>query len=114
MAGLAGGVYAYLVQRASATDFPAVTSLFLFAIVVIGGLGSISGAVLGALYVQGAQYLLPEWARFLATGVGMLLLLIAFPGGLSQVAYGVRDRLLRRVADRRGLLVPSLVADRAE
>lgn len=114
MAGLAGGVYAYLIQRAAPADFPAVTSLFLFAIVVIGGLGSITGALIGAAYVQGAQYLLPEYARFLATGVGMLLLLIAFPGGLSQVVYDARDRLLKRVARKRGILVPSLLADRAQ
>ena len=34
------------------------------------------------------------------------------PGGLGQVVYGVRDRLLRVIADRRGILVPSLVADK--
>ena len=34
------------------------------------------------------------------------------PGGLAQAMYRVRDSLLRRVADRRGLHVPSLVADR--
>ena len=33
------------------------------------------------------------------------------PGGLGQVAFNLRDRFLRIVANRRGLLVPSLVAD---
>ena len=35
------------------------------------------------------------------------------PGGLSDVAYRVRDAGLRWVATRRGLIVPSLLADRA-
>lgn len=111
LAGLGGGVYVYLIQQAGPSDFGAVTSLFMFAIVVIGGLGSIAGALAGAAYVQGAQYLLPQYASFLATGLGMLLLLIVLPGGLSQLMYDWRDRALRRVADRRRIVVPSLHAD---
>ena len=34
------------------------------------------------------------------------------PGGLAQIFYTLRDNLLRKVADRRGIVVPSLVADR--
>jgi len=33
------------------------------------------------------------------------------PGGVGSFIYQVRDRLLRRVADRRSIVVPSLVAD---
>jgi hypothetical protein len=33
------------------------------------------------------------------------------PGGLGELLYRARDAFLRRVADRRGLVVPSLVAD---
>jgi len=101
IAGLAGGVYALLIQRVEPASFPPITSLFIFAIVVIGGLGSVTGAVLGAFYVQGTQYFLPGWAQFLATGVGMLLLLMMVPGGLSQIAFDARDRALRRIAEPR-------------
>jgi hypothetical protein len=41
----------------------------------------------------------------------MVVLLMVVPGGLGQVAYGWRDGLLRWFAKRRGLVVPSLVAD---
>ncbi len=111
VAGIAGGIYLYLIQQAGPGDFSATTSLFVFAIVVIGGLGSIAGAVAGAVYVQGAQFLLPEYASFLATGLGMLLLLIVLPGGISELMYNARDRVLRRIADRREIVVPSLIAD---
>jgi branched-chain amino acid transport system permease protein len=111
MAAVGGGVYTYLIQQASPRDFSAVTSLFLFAIVVIGGLGSIAGALAGAAYVQGAQYLLPTYASFFATGIGMLVLLILLPGGLSQLIYQARDNLLRRVGERRDIVVPALLAD---
>jgi hypothetical protein len=34
-----------------------------------------------------------------------------FPGGLGELVYRGRDLLLRAVADRRGIRVPSLIAD---
>jgi branched-chain amino acid transport system permease protein len=100
IAGIAGGMYTLLVQRAEPMDFGATTSLFVFAIVVIGGLSSVSGALLGAVYVQSVSYFLPGWARFLATGFGMLLLLMVAPGGLAQLAFDARDRAVAFVARR--------------
>jgi branched-chain amino acid transport system permease protein len=86
-------------------------SLRVFSMVVIGGLGSLPGVLLGAAYVWGTQYFLPGQWTFLATGAGLLLILMVLPGGLGAVLYDVRDWLLRQVAKRRGLVVPSLVAD---
>ncbi len=86
-------------------------SLRVFSMVVIGGLGSLPGVLLGAAYVWGTQYFLPGQWTFLATGAGLLLILLVLPGGLGAVLYDVRDWLLRQVAKRRGLVVPSLVAD---
>ena len=39
-------------------------------------------------------------------------MLLALPGGFAEAGYRVRDRYLRWVANRRGIHVPSLVADR--
>ena len=86
-------------------------SLRVFSMVVIGGLGSLPGVLLGAAYVWGTQYFLPGQWSFLATGAGLLLILMVLPGGLGAVLYDVRDWLLRQVAKRRKLVVPSLVAD---
>ena len=36
------------------------------------------------------------------------------PGGFGQLVYRVRDRYLIWVAGRRGILVPSLVADKRD
>jgi branched-chain amino acid transport system permease protein len=89
-------------------------SLRVFSMVVIGGLGSVPGVLLGATYVWGTEYFLPGQWQFLATGAGLLLILMILPGGLGALLYDVRDWLLREVAKRRRLVVPSLVADRAE
>ena len=74
--------------------FSAEASLRVFAIVVIGGMASVPGAILG-LYVFGMQYyMLPEW-RFLATGIGLLLILLILPGGLGAGLAEARDGILR-------------------
>jgi branched-chain amino acid transport system permease protein len=86
-------------------------SLRVFSMVVIGGLGSLPGVLLGAAYIWGTQYFLPGQWTFLATGAGLLLILMILPGGLGAVLYDTRDWLLRQVAKRRKLVVPSLVAD---
>src|SRR5512132_774352 len=86
-------------------------SLRVFSMVVIGGLGSLPGVLLGAAYVWGTQCFLPGQWNFLATGAGLLLILMILPGGLGAVLYDGRDWLLRQVAKRRKLVVPSLVAD---
>jgi hypothetical protein len=80
--------------------------------VVIGGLGSISGAILGAIYVRGAAWLLPAEWQFLATGAGLLLVLLILPGGLGAALADNRDGVLRAIARRRNIIVPSLLADR--
>ena len=94
--------------------FSAEASLRVFAIVVIGGMASVPGAILGAIYVFGMQYyMLPEW-RFLATGIGLLAILLILPGGLGAGPGRGARRPAPLLARRHGILVPSLVADRRD
>jgi branched-chain amino acid transport system permease protein len=81
--------------------------------VVIGGIGSVPGALIGALYLRGTQWFLPADWQFLATGAGVLFVLLVLPSGLGGLLARARDQWLRFVANRRHILVPSLVADAA-
>jgi branched-chain amino acid transport system permease protein len=110
-AAVAGGLIALHQNAVSATSFGVEQNLQVFVMVVIGGLGSLPGALLGAAYFFGVQFFLPPIYSLLATGLGMVVLLTIVPGGLGQVAYGWRDGLLRWIANRRGIVVPSLLAD---
>ena len=111
LAAGAGALYVHQQQGLAAEPFLTQRSLDLFSMVVIGGLGSLPGALLGAVYVRGADFFLPLDWQFLATGAGLLLVLLLLPSGLGGLLADVRDGALRRIATRRGLVVPSLLAD---
>ncbi len=111
LAAFAGALFVHHQNGLQLDSYTAGESLVVFAMVVIGGLGSIPGALLGALFVRGVTWWLPvEW-QILATGAGMLVVLLVFRGGFGAAFADVRDLALRRVAARRKLVVPSLVAD---
>lgn len=114
IAGFAGGVYVLTQNGLNTDSFDAAVSIKLFSMVVIGGLGSLPGAVMGAVYVRSAEFFLPPAYSLLASGFGILLLLIFLPEGLGGLMYRIRDMFLRKVADRRGILVPSLLADKRQ
>ena len=112
VAGIAGGLFILILRGARAGTFQPALSTEVFSWSVIGGLGSIFGALIGVFTARTLAQLLSGELRLAVGGVAMLWVLSAFPGGLGQVIYNVRDRLLRIVAERRGILVPSLVADK--
>src|SRR5205814_726866 len=115
IAAVAGALYSYQQGVVEAGSFTPERSIELFAMTVIGGLTSLPGAMLGAGFVKGLP-LLPglkhvQQIEFLTSGAGLVLILLFLPGGLSEGMYRIRDRFLRAVAARRGIHVPSLVAD---
>jgi branched-chain amino acid transport system permease protein len=120
LAGLAGGLYVVALRGAGQGTFNPRMSIEVFSFAVIGGLGSIAGAISGVLLFRVLDYLLGQYAsgslavilRLSLTGGGLLYILYFLPGGLWQFVHRLRDRYLRWVADKRGLHVPSLVADK--
>ena len=111
IAGIAGGLYAVLLGAVAFNTFDPSYGLVVFSMAVIGGLGSISGVLMGVALIEVLSYSFPKY-QLVFTGVGLLLVLLFLPGGLAEGVQNIRDRLLRRVAERRQILVPSLVADR--
>jgi branched-chain amino acid transport system permease protein len=111
IAGLAGGLYMLHQHGLNVDSFGPETSILLFTMVVIGGLGSLPGAILGAVYVRSLESFVGGGWALLASGGGILLILLVLPGGLGSGMYRLRDEILRWIAKRRGLVVPSLLAD---
>ena len=84
-AGLAGGLYAPLVGFVDPVEFGLWTSIFHLTMIIVGGLGSLMGSVVGAVVITG----LPEWLRGLkeyrdlASGAILLCFLIFMPTGIA-------------------------------
>lgn len=103
LAGIAGGLYEVSLGGIGFSGLSPETSFTVLTMVVIGGLGSLLGAVLGAAYVEWALYSLNGAWQLLATGVGVLVLLMFLPEGLGGVSYRLRDLGLRTIARMRGI-----------
>lgn len=112
IAGFAGAIYVVHQKGMFADAFGANVSILLFSMVVIGGLGSLPGAVMGAVYIRGAEFYLPAGWDLVAGGLGILVLLLLLPEGLGGLLYNLRDGYLRWVARRRDLVVASLAGER--
>jgi branched-chain amino acid transport system permease protein len=83
--------------------FNPYANLGIFSMAVVGGVAAPAGAVLGALFIQGSRWFLPiEW-QLLASGFGILLVLLVMPGGLGGLALRIRDLWLERVAAKHGV-----------
>jgi branched-chain amino acid transport system permease protein len=119
IAAFAGAIFVHQQQVLGIEPYGVERSFQVFIMTVVGGIGSVSGAILGAVFVEGIGYfrnLFPDSIRnllgFITGPVGVILVLMILPGGLAQALFMVRDKILRRVADRRGIPVPSLIADK--
>jgi ABC-type branched-subunit amino acid transport system ATPase component/ABC-type branched-subunit amino acid transport system permease subunit len=103
IAGLAGGMLGALAQNINTNEmFVVADSLDVVSMAVIGGLGSISGPFVGAMWVKGLPALFPdnELVPLFASSIGMLVLLLYFPSGLVQLFYSPRDALFAWMAKR--------------
>ena len=116
LAGLAGSTLGGLFVTIQFNElFDVGASFAVVSIAVIGGVGSVAGPVLGSLWVVGLPAIWPDNSivPLLTSSVGLLLLLMYFPGGLIQVALAARDALLqvlsRRVAPAQPTTRPTAV-----
>jgi branched-chain amino acid transport system permease protein len=105
LTGLAGSLFAYSLGFVGADSFNLDFSIMILSMVVIGGLGSLPGAVIGAVVLA----LLPEILRSLADyrltifGLILVVVLIVLPGGLvGSRGYGRSGlSILRQLLERK-------------
>jgi len=111
IAGLGGALLAGALQTVpyGSAYFLPDDSLSLVALAVIGGLSSVSGPIIGALWVVGLPAFFPgnDAVPLLTSSLGLLVMLLYFPGGFVQVGYSARDALLSWADKRLGPAVPA-------
>ena len=84
LAGLAGALFASKIHSVFPASFEIVVSLTVLVIVIVGGLASVSGVVVGALVLMGLPELLREFElyRFLVYGALLIFMMLKRPQGL--------------------------------
>ncbi|MEY4361716.1 MAG: hypothetical protein RL391_1022 [Actinomycetota bacterium] len=106
LAALAGGLMPLVAKngqfKIDGLSFDFEESLRVVAIAVVGGVGSITGAVLGTLVVVGLPVVFDgtQQVELFASGVGMLVVLLYFPSGLISIVHSIRDNLLAYISRR--------------
>ncbi len=120
-ASFAGGILALHQNAVGQEIFAPTQSIRALTMAVVGGLGSVPGAVLGAIFLKSTEWFqgaLPTELRstfqYAGTGIGLIVVLWLLPGGLGSLLYRARDAYLRSVARRRNMVVPSLIADASD
>lgn len=106
-AGVGGGLFAHLLGGASPEDFKFDRSVDMIVMIIVGGLGSVTGAVVGAVFVTLTRVLtmnLPseyQQYRLVAYALILILLMILRPQGLLgrfEITDWFKRRATRKVA----------------
>ena len=98
VAGLGGALLGGLVVTIGYSErfFRVEDSITLVSMAVIGGLGSLAGAVTGALWVVGLPSFWPanQTVPLFTSSIGLLIILLYIPGGFTQIGYWARGSIL--------------------
>ena len=100
-AGAAGALFAIATNFVNPDTFPVTLSIFLLVGVVVGGLGSLTGLIVGAVFIQ----FMPLWAQNISKspgapavvyGVILILVVLALPTGAAGLFARVTQLARRR------------------
>ena len=83
-AGLGGAIFAALLGSIFATSVTLFVSINVAALIIVGGMGSIPGVIVGAIFLIGLPELFREFSeyRFLFYGVALIVMMRYRPEGL--------------------------------
>jgi branched-chain amino acid transport system permease protein len=104
MAGIAGGLLAASAGGVNINQFPVDNSITLLAVVFMGGVYNLFGAVVAALLLRLLPRLLENWWGWsggiltILFGIGVLQVLMTAPGGIVEQLPRDMGRLGRKIA----------------
>jgi len=115
-AGLGGAIFAALIGSIFASSIQLFVSINVVALIIVGGMGSIPGVVLGAVFLIGLPELFREFSeyRFLFYGIALILMMRLRPEGLLPSRIVRREMHLPDNVEPHGAPVGSQVAAEAQ
>jgi branched-chain amino acid transport system permease protein len=83
-AGLGGAIFTVLIGSIFASSMQLIVSINVVSLIIVGGMGSIPGVIVGAIALIGLPELLREVSefRYLIYGVTLIVMMLAKPEGL--------------------------------
>ena len=92
--GVAGGLFAFLITFLSPDAFTIELSIDFIAMIVIGGMGSILGSIIGAVILTGIQQVLAGLLdlQILIFGLSLIIFMIFMPRGIVGMLTDLKDR----------------------
>jgi branched-chain amino acid transport system permease protein len=92
--GVAGGLFAYLITFLSPDAFTIELSIDFIAMIVIGGMGSILGSIIGAVILTGIQQVLAGLLdlQILIFGLSLIVFMIFMPKGIVGMLYDLKAK----------------------
>jgi len=106
LAGVAGNIYASKLMIVSPESFSFMESCMLFCIVLIGGMGSVPGVLIGAAAISLFPEMFRTFAqyRMLIFGAAMVVMMIFRPGGIWPRKRGAvkLESLLMKAGEENG------------
>jgi len=112
LAALSGALYAHYLRFISPSPFGLAASFKLLIMAVLGGSGHVGGAIIGALFLEGFEYLLQGMMpkivgregnyEAIVFGTILVLVLIKWPNGMLSLFPHIRVRPTEREATGQG------------
>ena len=105
--GIAGGLYGYWFGFVSPYDFTVMTSFLLLAMIVVGGLASVPGAIIGAVLFT----VLPELTKSfigitnIIIGMAVVLVILFRPHGLISFIELIKTRKKRELVKEQTIMM---------
>ncbi len=92
-AGMGGAIFAVMIGSVFPHSFSLLVSINTLALIIVGGMGSLPGVIVGSLFLVGLPELLREFSefRFLVYGAVLILMMQVRPEGLWPAAAQARE-----------------------
>jgi branched-chain amino acid transport system permease protein len=107
-AAVAGGFQAHYVGLLSPTPMKFNEMAIVVVMVIVGGLRTFSGPILGAIFIEVLSELLRAWGEVRMVLFALLVIVIAraYPGGFAGIIRGARDRLTTHIPSLGSVFAP--------
>lgn len=111
--GLSGAIFASKLTSIFPHSFSLIVSINVLSLIIVGGIGSLPGVVVGALILVGLPELLREFAEFrlLMYGILLIVMMLAKPEGLLPSSVRKREMTQKALDEEKAAKAAAMSGD---